>query len=139
MTDEALIEEVIEALRSRYLATCYDAEVHWRDMALAAIEVVQKKVGKSNLYNRMILPSLPEGEAERARIIVWLEAQRAYRAHINDTDGRSVLDTTLRAISRGDHLTQGDRSAKRQDRNGLDRNDESAGPVRDAPKALITK
>lgn len=36
--NEERIQRVMEALRSRFLATSYDHAVHWRDMAIAAIE-----------------------------------------------------------------------------------------------------
>lgn len=39
---EKKIARVMDALRSRYLATRYDHMVHWRDMAIAAIEAVEK-------------------------------------------------------------------------------------------------
>jgi hypothetical protein len=41
--NEELIKKVMDALKTRYLATVYDGDDHWRDMAIAAIEAIKKE------------------------------------------------------------------------------------------------
>lgn len=36
--EEEHIEKLMAILRNKYLATRYDHDIHWRDMAIAALE-----------------------------------------------------------------------------------------------------